>query len=280
MHLNLINEKIIQHTPILVYQCAYLFVRQINEMERSTMTNELQKMFNYAEQQVRTVVRDGKPWFIAKDVYDILEVENNRQVLSRLDDDEKQTVILNDTLSRNPKTQVVNEAGLYTLIIGSRKPEAKAFKRWITHDIIPSIRKNGAYITENTLEQAISDPNFMIELLTSLKEEKAKRIEMEKENKVLIRYNEILMMNLEGSMPKAEKYEAFLDTDELTTLTIVGKHFLGGMSPVALRKFLQAEGVVLFNRKVDCVYAPRKGYEKYFSTISYTNSSYHIPKII
>lgn len=207
------------------------------------MTNELQKMFNYAGQQVRTMVRDGEPCFIAKYVCDILEVGNNRQVLSRLDDDEKQTIILNDTLSRNPKTQVVNEAGLYTLIIGSRKPEAKAFKRWITHDVIPSICKHSAYITENTLEQAISDPNFMIELLTSLKEEKAKRIEMEKENKVLIRYNKILMVNLEGTMPKAEKYEAFLDTEELITLTIVGKHFLGGMSAVALRKFLQAEGI-------------------------------------
>lgn len=248
-------------------------------MGRSTMTNELQRMFNYAGQQVRTVVRDGEPWFIAKDVCDILEVGNSRQVLSRLDDDEKQTVILNDTLSRNPKTQVVNEAGLYTLIIGSRKPEAKAFKRWITHDVIPSIRKHGAYMTENTLEQAISDPDFMIGLLTSLKKEKAKRIEIEKENEALIRYNEMLMVNLEEKMPKAEKYEAFLDTEELTTLTIVGKHFLDGISAVALRKFLQAEGV-LFNRKVDGVYAPRKGYEKYFSTISYTNSSYHIPKII
>ncbi|MGE6593202.1 BRO-N domain-containing protein [Bacillus mycoides] len=159
----------------------------------------------------------------------ILEVGNSRQVLYRLDD-EKQTVILNDTLSRNPKTQVVNKAGLYTLIIGSRKPEAKTFKRWITHDVIPSIRKHGAYMTENTIEQAISDPDFMIGLLTSLKKEKAKRIEMEKENEALIRYNEILMVNLDEKMPKAEKYEAFLDTEELTTLTIVGKHFLGGIS--------------------------------------------------
>lgn len=82
---------------------------------------------------------------MAKDVCDILEITNRGNALSRLDDDEKQTIRLTDVLkSRNPMVSIVNEPGLYTLILGSRKPEAKAFKRWVTHEVLPSIRKTGA----------------------------------------------------------------------------------------------------------------------------------------
>ncbi|MEC1824056.1 Bro-N domain-containing protein [Bacillus paralicheniformis] len=109
--------------------------------------NQLQKVFNYQDQQVRTVVKDGEPWFVAKDVCDVLEIGNPSQALSRLDEDEKNTVILNEGIG-NPNKTIVNEPGLYSLILGSRKPEAKQFKRWITHEVIPTIRKTGSYQME------------------------------------------------------------------------------------------------------------------------------------
>ena len=95
---------------------------------------------------IRTIMRDNDPWFVAADVCRALEINNNRDAISRLDDDEKKTVALTDGNRGNPNTTIINEPGLYSLVLGSRKPEAKAFKRWITHDVIPSIRKNGAYI--------------------------------------------------------------------------------------------------------------------------------------
>lgn len=107
--------------------------------------NELQVFENAQFGQVRTVQKDGQPWFVAADVCRALEVGNSRQALSRLDADEK-GVISTDTPGGEQKMSIVNEPGLYALVLGSRKPEARAFKRWITHEVIPSIRRSGGYI--------------------------------------------------------------------------------------------------------------------------------------
>lgn len=96
--------------------------------------------------KVRTLFQNNEILFVAADVCDALGINNSRQAVSRLDDDEKNTVILNDGIG-NPNKNVVTEAGLYNLVLASRKPEAKNFKRWITHDVIPQIRKTGAYST-------------------------------------------------------------------------------------------------------------------------------------
>lgn len=141
------------------------------------MTNEI-KVFNFKENQVRTVVKDGEPWFVVKDVCDVLDITNNRDALGRVDDDER-GVVSTDTPGGVQKLQAVNEYGLYSLILGSRKPEAKEFKRWITHDVIPSIRKHGAYMTPATLDEFIANPNFGIKLLTSLQEEREARKALE-----------------------------------------------------------------------------------------------------
>ncbi|MEI2460931.1 phage antirepressor [Bacillus subtilis] len=113
--------------------------------------NELQKIFNYQDQQVRTVVKDGQPWFVAKDVCNVLNHSNHKVAVSRLDEDEVSKFYLTDSLGRNQKTTVVNEAGLYSLILTSNKPEAKQFKRWITHEVIPEIRKTGGYVANDEL---------------------------------------------------------------------------------------------------------------------------------
>lgn len=105
---------------------------------------QLQRVFSYEGRQVRMVIRDGEPWWVAKDVCDILGLGNSRMALERLEADEK-GVSLIDTPGGPQQVQVVNEPGLYVLILASRKPEAKAFKRWVTHEVLPSIRETGGY---------------------------------------------------------------------------------------------------------------------------------------
>ena len=106
--------------------------------------NELQIFNNAIFGDVRIILQNDEPWFVAKDVCECLEISNSRQALSRLDTDEKADVILNDG-SQNRKMNIVNEYGLYNVVLSSRKPEAKEFKRWITHEVLPAIRKTGSY---------------------------------------------------------------------------------------------------------------------------------------
>lgn len=119
--------------------------------------NELQIFKNNQFGNVRIVMKDQEPWFVAKDICNCLEINNSRQALIRLDDDEKSSVILNDGTPGNPEKSIVNEYGLYSLVLSSRKPEAKEFKRWITHDVIPQIRKTGQYVADipRTLPDAL-----------------------------------------------------------------------------------------------------------------------------
>lgn len=119
--------------------------------------NELQIFKNNQFGNVRIVMKEQEPWFVAKDVCNCLEINNSRQALIRLDDDEKSSVILNDGTPGNPEKSIVNEYGLYSLVLSSRKPEAKEFKRWITHDVIPQIRKTGQYVADipKTLPDAL-----------------------------------------------------------------------------------------------------------------------------
>ena len=133
--------------------------------------NDLQ-IFNNAEfGEVRTVVKDNEPWFVAADVCRALEIVNPTQAAARLDEDERSMF----NIGRQGEAVIINEAGLYTLVLGSRKPEAKAFKRWITHEVIPSIRKHGAYMTPEAVREAIVTPENMIKILTALKDEQDKR---------------------------------------------------------------------------------------------------------
>ena len=145
----------------------------INHLTESLCMSEMQ-IFEKAEfGKVRVVERDGQPWFVAKDVCECLELTDVSKTISLLDDDEKGTNSIR-TPGGEQQMLVVSEPGLYSLILRSRKPEAKAFKRWVTHDVIPSIRKRGLYATPQTVEAMLADPDTAIKLLTSLKEERAK----------------------------------------------------------------------------------------------------------
>lgn len=139
------------------------------------MSNDIQVFQNQEFGELRTIVKEGEPWFVAKDVCDILEIQNHKDAIKRLDDDEKSGVVLTDPHGRPQETNCVSEFGLYSLVLGSRKPQAHAFKRWVTHDVIPSIRKHGAYMTPETIEKALLNPDTIIQLATTLKSEQEKR---------------------------------------------------------------------------------------------------------
>lgn len=124
--------------------------------------------------QVRTSIIDDEPYFSLNDVCRILEIKNSRQAKTRLSD---KGVITNDILTNGgtQKADFINESNLYKLVFQSRKPEAERFADWVTSEVLPAIRKHGAYMTDGVIERTLSDPDYLIMLATNLKEEKAKR---------------------------------------------------------------------------------------------------------
>ena len=134
--------------------------------------NELQ-VFSYEGNEVRTVQRGGETWWVLRDVCEILDLTTPARVAERLDDDEVSLTHIIDSIGRNQETTIVNESGLYNVILRSDKPEAKQFKRWVTHEVLPSIRKRGAYMTPAKLEELMNDPDAWIQVLTALKNERA-----------------------------------------------------------------------------------------------------------
>jgi prophage antirepressor-like protein len=134
--------------------------------------NELQIFKNSEFGEIRTVTKNNEPWFVAIDVCNALDLKNPTVSVGRLDEDEVTKFNLGGL---SGESNIVSEYGLYNLILASRKKEAKKFKRWITHEVIPSIRKHGAYMSSEVIEKTLSDPDYLIRLATNLKEEKAKR---------------------------------------------------------------------------------------------------------
>ena len=124
--------------------------------------------------KVRVFEKNGEPWFIAKDIAETLDYRSASDMTRILDEDEKDMQIVS-TLGGHQNVTVINESGFYSAILRSRKEEAKKFKKWVTSEVIPAIRKHGAYMTEETIEKVLSDPDTIIQLANRLKEEKAKR---------------------------------------------------------------------------------------------------------
>lgn len=171
---------------------------------------------------------------------------NPSQALTRLDEDERNTIILNEGIRGNPNATIVNESGLYSLILGSRKPEARAFKRWITHEVIPSIRKTGMYATDALLD----DPDLLLKTVTRLAEERRARLAAEAQ---------IVTM-----APKVEAFDTFIDADGTMTVDQVAK--LLGMKPKVLRDTLKARKLIRQDGLPYQRYTPR-----YFEVIPYVS---------
>ena len=172
------------------------------------MDNKLMTFENAAFGKIRTLTIDGEPWFVAVDVCRALEIGNPTDAMRRLDADER-TLVSIEGASNGLPVNAVNEPGLYTLILGSRKPEAKAFKRWITHEVIPSIRKHGAYMTDSLLDALEAHPEAVPEYLNRLRSENAR--------------NRELTRRLRLALPKAEYYDAFVDPADCTNIRTTAK---------------------------------------------------------
>lgn len=188
------------------------------------MENKLIPFQNEEFGEVRVFEIDSEPWFVASDVCRALEIVNVGNALARLDDDEKGSIRLTDVTPNggNPNVSIVNEPGLYTLVLGSRKKEAKDFKRWITHDVIPSIRKTGSYSMM---------PKTFAEALRAYADEVEKREKLEFENKMLA--------------PKAEYFDTFVDRQLLTNFRDTAKELEMGQKE--FMKFLETHGYIYRN---------------------------------
>lgn len=137
--------------------------------------NQLQ-FFNFENQQVRVIEINNEPFFVGKDVAQVLGYAKPlNAIASHVDEDDSLKQGLTDSLGRIQQTIFINESGLYSLVLSSKLESAKRFKRWVTSEVLPSIRKHGAYLTPETLEQTMQDPDFLIGILNGLKEEQQKR---------------------------------------------------------------------------------------------------------
>ena len=141
------------------------------------------QIFQNSGFQIRGGLINNEPYFVAKDVCEALGYSNTSKSISdHTDEDER----YNESLERGGSLLWINESGLYSLIMTSRKQEAKEFKKWVTKEVLPSIRKHGIYATPQTIEDMIANPDFAIELLQTLKTEREARIEAERRNAVLM----------------------------------------------------------------------------------------------
>ena len=140
------------------------------------MENTIQ-VFEFEQNKVRVIEKDGQPWWVAKDVCDVLELTNSREALKALDEEETGSVRISDGTSPkggNPNMSIINESGLYALIVRSNKQQAKKFRKWVTSDVLPSIRKHGAYLTPQKIEEFLFNPDTIIKIAQNFKAEQEK----------------------------------------------------------------------------------------------------------
>lgn len=174
--------------------------------------NQLQN-FKFSGQDVRIITINDEPWFVAKDVADVLGYDQTSNMLKRIDDED---FISSKLEGMNMKSTLINESGLYTAILGSKKPEAKQFKRWVTSEVLPTIRKHGAYMTDTKLEEALLNPDTLINLATQLKHEREEKAQLRALNSNLAVENQIMQ-------PKAQYFDDLVERNLLTNFRDTAK---------------------------------------------------------
>ncbi|HGO4557020.1 TPA: phage antirepressor [Staphylococcus aureus] len=178
--------------------------------------------FNFEELPVRTLEVDGEPYFIGKDVADVLGYTNSRKALSDHVDEEDKLTSRIVTAGQNRNVTIINESGLYSLIFSSKLENAKRFKRWVTSEVLPAIRKHGIYATDNVIEQTLKDPDYIITVLTEYKKEKEQNL--------------LLQQEIGELKPKADYVDEILkSTGTLATTQIAADY---GISAQKLNKLL------------------------------------------
>jgi prophage antirepressor-like protein len=191
--------------------------------------NELKVFENSEFGSIRTVNIDNEPYFVGKDVAQVLGYSNTRKAIADHvdDEDKKDGVTIRDTIGRNQSTVAINESGLYSLILSSKLPSAKRFKRWVTSEVLPSVRQTGAYMTPETIERVLCNPDTVINLAQQLKN---LQLEVARKNQLI------------GELqPKANYVDIILDNKGLVTITQIAKDY--GMSGAAMNKLLNRFGV-------------------------------------
>ena len=169
------------------------------------MNNQLEIFKNEEFGEVRVSIIDNEPWFVGKDIAEVLGYSRPaKAILDHVDDEDKDEVPIQDSIGRMQKTPVINESGLYGLVLSSKLPEAKKFKRWVTSEVLPSIRKNGMFAVDELLD----NPDLLIATATKLKEERIARLEAEK--KALLaekeaKFQKNIVEGLAGSIELADK---------------------------------------------------------------------------
>ena len=207
------------------------------------MTNEIQVFSNQEFGSIRTIEIDDIIYFVGKDVCEVLGYTNPSKALTdHVDEYDK---LNNDSLLSLGQRGgwLITESGLYSLVLSSKLPNAKKFKRWVTSEILPTIRKHGAYMTEETLEKALTSPDFLIQLATKLKEEKEKNVKLE--------------AKIKEDKPKVEYHDDVINTGNLITTTNISKD-LGYRSAQPVNKILVNNKIIFPKKNKD---GKLKGYE-------------------
>lgn len=217
------------------------------------MDNNIKVFENSEFGKVRTVILNDEPWFIGKDVTDILGYQNGSRDINRhVDEDDRQNY-QNGTFESNRGMAIINESGLYSLILSSKLPTAKKFKRWVTSEVLPSIRKHGAYMTEDTIKKAMAEPDFIIKLATELKKER-------EQNKQLTETCSQQQQVIGELKPKADYVDRILKSNSLVTITQIAKDY--GMSGQGMNKVLHDMHIIYSCNKQWLLYSQHqaKGY--------------------
>lgn len=195
------------------------------------------QIFNNAEfGSVRTLEVNGEPYFVGKDVAEILGyAKPENAIATHVDNEDKTTTLIQGTGSNYKSNAVViNESGLYSLILSSKLPTAKKFKHWVTSEVLPSIRKHGAYMTPQVIEQTLTNPGFLIQLATTLKNEQEKNRQLT--NAIAVQRQQITELT-----PKASYYDVILNCPDLLSVTKIAKDY--GKSAIWLNNYLHDNGV-------------------------------------
>lgn len=197
------------------------------------MTNDIQIFDNPEFGKIRTMECFGNPYFVGKDVAQVLGYSNPQKAIRDHVDEEDKTV--NDLFTVNGTSPVlVNESGLYSLILSSKMPKARQFKHWITSEVLPAIRKHGAYMTSDTAERILADPDFIIRLATNFKQERQRRMQAE---------GQVSQLSAQVSdlKPKADYCDIILASKSAVTITQIAADY--NMSAKAMNNKLHELGI-------------------------------------
>ena len=203
------------------------------------MNNSELKIFNYKNNEVRTTIKDGEIWWVLKDVCQILGITNHKDIILKLELDEKGVEKI-DSLGGTQKTTIINEAGLYKTIFRSNKPEAKKFMHWVTHEVLPSIRKHGAYITSAKMEELMADPDTWVKLIRTLQQER--------------REKELLQNKIEKDKPKVIFCDAVSASDSDILVSEMAKILRGNGIDIGEHRLferLRNEGFLIRRKGTD-----------------------------